>query len=105
MMPEAFAVPMEVHMFTSRPFALMAIAMAATMAAGCASMDGSQPDHYAAKRDCKAVPATFVDRPKKEPSSIEQAEARLKLGRLAAERGGTGGIGNNTLSDLNRDCY
>ena len=93
-------------MFASRlvvPAALFAVTL---LAGGCASMQAGQAgqSNQYASRDCKAVPADFVDRPKKNASSIEQTEARLKLGRLAAERGGYGGIGNNTLSDLARDC-
>ena len=53
----------------------------------------------------KAVLADFPNRPKKQPTVAEQAEARLALGRLAAERGGYSGIGNSLLSDLSRDCY
>ena len=80
------------------------VALAAMVATGCASMRDSQPTQYAS-RDCKAVPADFPNRPKKQPTAAEQAEARLALGRLAAERGGYSGIGNNLVSDLNRDCY
>ena len=93
-------------MSTLRSVSLAMAAAAVAMTAGCASMQGSdsKSSNYAS-RDCKAVPATFVNRPKKDASPAEQAEARLKLGRLAAERGGYGGIGNDTLSDLNRECY
>ena len=89
---------------SSRVSLVPLIALAAMAAAGCASMQDSQTTQYAA-RECKAVPADFPNRPKKQPTVAEQAEARLALGRLAAERGGYSGIGNSLLSDLNRDCY
>ena len=91
-------------MFTLRSALLATVVAAATVTAGCASISSDKSPQYAA-RECKAVPATFPNRPKKDVSPAEQAEARLKLGRLAAERGRYGGIGNDLLSDLNRDCY
>lgn len=93
-------------MNTIGSISLATLALAASLSAGCASMSGSdaQSAQYAS-RDCKAVAATFPNRPKKNATPAEQAEAKLALGRLAAERGGYAGIGNNTLSDLSRDCH
>lgn len=92
-------------MFTLRSALLATVVAAATVTAGCASTGSDSKSPQYASRDCKAVPATFLNRPKKDASPIEQTEARLKLGRLAAERGGSGGIGNDLLTDLNRECY
>ena len=66
--------------------------------AACAST----PEQYASK-ECKVVPATFVNVPKKDPSPAERAEAQLKMQRFAYMRQ------NYNLNDMPvqavRDCY
>ena len=85
--------------------AVTAVVSAVTLlGAGCASMDGSAPPQQLASRECKAVPADFVNRPTKNPTRAERAGAEMKLSRLAIERGNYNGIGNSTLSDLAREC-
>jgi hypothetical protein len=69
--------------------------------AACASSPQSQ---QLASRECKVVPGTFVDVPKKNPTPAEQAEAQLKLQRFAYERGGYG-VGTNMPAEAVRDCY
>lgn len=85
---------------------ILTIVSALVSLSGCASMDASsqaQPQPLAS-RDCKAVPADFVNHPTKNPTRVERAAAEMKLSRLAIERGGYNGIGNSTLSDLAREC-
>ena len=91
-------------MVTFRFIPLAALAAAAAISAGCASTTGVAQSAQPAARDCKAVAATFPNRPKKDATPAEQAEAKLALGRVTAERGGYLGIGTSTLADLNRDC-
>ena len=91
-------------MFTSRMVAPAMLSLFTIFGAGCASMQASQPEQLAA-RNCKAVPADFVNRPTKNPTPAESAEAQLKLSRLAAQRGGYANPGATLLPDLARDCY
>lgn len=83
---------------------ILTIVSAVVSLSGCASMDASSQPQQLAARDCKAVPADFVNRPTRNPTRVEQAAAEMKLSRLAIERGGYNGIGNSTLSDLSRAC-
>jgi hypothetical protein len=83
-----------------RIFPLSALAVAALILGGCAT---SAPEQYAS-RECKIVPADFVDHPKKSPTPVEQAEAQLRMQRYAYSRGGYA-IGNNMPMDAVRDCY
>jgi hypothetical protein len=69
--------------------------------AACAS---SPPPQQLAKTECKVVPGTFVNVPKKDPTPAEQAEAQLKLQRFAYARGGYG-VGTNMPAEAVRDCY
>jgi len=87
-------------MHAFRIFPLSALAAAALILGGCAT---SAPEQYAS-RECKIVPADFVDHPKKNPTRTEQAEAQLKMQRFAYSRGGYG-LGNNMPMDAVRDCY
>ena len=80
-------------------YSLPILAAAAIVLAGCASA----PEQYAS-RECKIVPADFVNQPKKNPTPAEQAEAQLKMQRFAYSRGGSG-LGNNMPMDAVRDCY
>ena len=90
-------------MLTNR-IVILTIVSAVVSLSGCASMDASSQPQQLASRDCKAVPADFVNRPTKSPTRAERAEAEMKLSRLAVERGGYRGIGHSTLSDLAREC-
>lgn len=83
-----------------RIFPLAALAAAALLLGGCAT---SAPEQYAS-RDCKIVPADFVNQPKKNPTPAEQAEAQLKMQRFAYSRGGYG-IGTNMPIEAVKDCY
>jgi hypothetical protein len=83
-----------------RIFPLAALAAAALLLGGCAT---SAPEQYAS-RDCKVVPADFVNQPKKNPTPAEQAEAQLKMQRFAYSRGGYG-IGTNMPIEAVKDCY
>ena len=83
---------------------ILTVVSALVALSGCASMDASSQPQQLASRDCKAVPADFVNRPTKNPTRAELAAAEMKLSRLAIERGGYTGIGNSTLSDLAREC-
>jgi hypothetical protein len=47
--------------------------------AACAS----SPEQYAANTECKVVPATFVNVPKKETDARRAAEAEMKMQRFA----------------------
>jgi len=77
------------------------VTAAALAVAGCASA----PEQYAsASRECKIVPADFVDHPKKNPTPAERAEAQLKMQRFAYSRGGYT-LGNSMPVDAVRDCY
>ena len=79
---------------------LCALAASALLLGACAT---STPELYAS-RDCKIVPADFVNQPKKNPTSAEQAEAQLRMQRYAYSRGGYG-VGTNMPVDAVRDCY
>ena len=78
----------------------VALSLAALLVAGCAS---TTPEKYAA-RDCKIVVADFPNKPSKNVTRAEQAEAEMKMSRLAYSRGGYG-IGNNLVADITRECY
>jgi hypothetical protein len=67
--------------------------------AACASA----PDQYASK-ECKIVPATFVNVPKKDPTAAERAEAQLKMQRFAYGRANYN-LGNDMPAQAVRDCY
>ena len=85
------------------PFALpfsFALAAAVAVLAGCAATTG--PDQLAA-RECKVAAADFANKPKKDPTAAEKAEAELKVSRLAWQRGGYAN-GNNVFADAMRDC-
>ena len=79
---------------------LCALAASALLLGACAT---STPELYAS-RDCKIVPADFVNQPKKNPTAAEQAEAQLKMQRLAYARGGYT-PGSNMMADAVKDCY
>jgi len=80
----------------SIPLALLAVA---ALAAGCAS---TPPDQLAA-RECKIAVADFVGKPAKNVTAAEQAEAEMRMSRLAMNRGGYAS-GTNVIADITRDC-
>lgn len=82
-----------------RLLSLPVLIASALFVAGCAS----GPEQYAS-RECKVVPADFIDHPTKNPTAAEQAEAKLKMQRFAYSRGGYG-TGTNMPLDAVRDCY
>ena len=86
-------------MSPSRVLLPVALSLAAVLAAGCAS---TTPEKYAA-RECKIVVADFPNKPAKNVSRAEQAEAEMKISRLAYARGY--GVGNNLVADIVRECY
>ena len=67
--------------------------------AGCAST----PPEQLAARECKITVAEFAGKPAKNVTPAEQAEAEMRMNRLAYARGY--GIGNNLAADITRDCY
>jgi hypothetical protein len=67
--------------------------------AACASA----PEQYAS-RECKIVPATFINTPTKDPTPAERAEAQLRMQRFAYSRGSYN-LGNDMPSQALRDCY
>ena len=75
------------------------ILVPALAVAACAST----PEQYASK-ECKIVPATFVNVPKKDPSAAERAEAQLKMQRFAYSRQSYN-LGNDMPAQAVRDCY
>ena len=79
---------------------LSALAASALLLGACAT---SAPELYAS-RDCKIVPADFVNHPKKNPTPAEQADAQLRMQRFAYARGGYS-VGSNMPADAVRDCY
>ena len=87
-------------MFPSRLLIGVMIPVAAFFVAGCAST----PSGQVAARECKIVAADFVNKPTKNPTPAEQAEAEMQMSRLAASRGGYR-AGTNLISDAARDCY
>lgn len=87
-------------MSPSRALIPVALLASAFVAIGCAS---TPSEKYAAAQ-CKIVVADFPNKPSKNVSRAEQAEAEMRMSRLAYARGGYG-IGNNLFADVTRDCY
>jgi hypothetical protein len=86
-------------MFTSR-FLIIVPALTTLLLGACASA----PDQQAAARECKVAVADFPGKPKQDVTAAEKADARMKISRLAWERGGYAS-GNNVFADVMRDCY
>jgi hypothetical protein len=87
-------------MSTSRIARTVTILIPLFAIAGCAST----PDQYAAAKECKIVPATFVNVPKKDPTPAERAEAQLKFQRFAYMRRDFNN-GTDMPAQAVRDCY
>ena len=87
-------------MSPSRALFPVALLASALLAAGCAS---APPEKYASA-ECKIVVADFPNKPSKNVTRAEQAEAQMRMTRLGYARGSYG-IGNNLIADINRDCY
>ena len=80
-------------------FPVMMLA-AVFVVAGCASA----PPEQLASRECKVVVADFPGKPSKNVTRAEQAEAEMRVNRLAYARGNYG-IGTNLVADIARECY
>jgi len=67
--------------------------------AGCASA----PPELLAARECKVAVADFAGKPSKNVTRAEQAEAEMRVSRLALARGGYAAR-PNLAAEISRDC-